>query len=178
MSKQEFFRYTLLFVSISVVLACSTPIATLTESVPSTVPVENTALATHEESVTSVKLTLVTGDDGTADNPVFELLDSSIRAVFTTTLDNPGDLQPNQTDVYEFSVPYPFCQIIAFQLTKPSTSGVDDSWLLTEYHIELDGREVSFQRQLEQSWGPISEQTEPLNANWSGIDIYLQECGH
>jgi hypothetical protein len=162
---------------ILVILACNTPIATPTESVPSAVPVENTALATHEEGETSVKLTLVTGEDGTADNPVFRLFDST-SFVFTTILDNPGDLQPNQTDIYEFSVPYSFCQIIGFDLAKPSSSGVDDSWLLSEYYLEMDGREVSFERLIEQSWGPILEQTQPINAFWSGTDIYLQECGH
>lgn len=177
MNKKRLFRYVLIFALIFVILACSTPVATLTESIPPTEPEENIPPATHTEGETSVTLTLVTGDDGTADNPVFELVDNSFITVFTTTLDNPNDLQLNQTDVYEFSVPYSFCQIIGFQLTKPSTSGVDDAWLLSEYYLELDGLQVSFERQLEQSWGPILESTVPFNVNWSGTEIYIQECG-
>jgi hypothetical protein len=134
------------------------------------------APAKPDENKTLVKLTLVTGSDGTADNPTFELVDNSGNSLFSITLNNPGDLQPNQTDVYEFTVPHPFCKLTGWWLIKPSNSGVDDSWLPTEIDIELDGKMVSFDR-LFSDLGPLTASS-PRSGNWSGSDIYKQQCGN
>ncbi len=43
------------------------------------------------------------------------------------TLDNSGDLQPFQTDVYVFPVNAAFCDMTSFRLTKPAGPGGDYS---------------------------------------------------
>jgi len=176
MNKRKFFHFMIILVFVSMVFACKIPSATPTENVTPAAPVESQTSASPGEGATSVKLTFVTGSDGTADNPVFELFSTTGSILFTTILDKPGDLQPNQTDVYEFSVPHPFCQITGYQLTKPASSGSDDAWLPTEIYIELDGKVVFFHR-LFSDLGAITEGS-PRSGNWSGIELYIQECGN
>ncbi len=170
MKKKKYLHWFCVFVLLSSILACAAPAAT-----PATkVAVTSESTITPKVSVTSVKLTLVTGSDGTADNPIFALYDSNGTMLFTTTLNNQSDLQPGQTDVYEFSVPYPFCQITGWQLTKPSTAEVDDPWLPTEIYIELNGIMVAFDR-LFGDFGLVTA-TSPRSGNWAGIEIYNQHC--
>jgi hypothetical protein len=194
MRKKKFSQFTVALVFIAVVLACSMPIAAPTESAPIAAPTESAPITAPTESApiaaptesaptaapgeneTLVKLTLVTGSDGTVDNPTFELFDKYGNSLFSITLDNPGDLQPNQTDVYQFSVPHSFCEITGWGLTKPSNSGFDDSWLPTEIYVELDGKIVFFDRLFSDLglWTASSQSS----GNWSGTDIYKQQCGN
>jgi hypothetical protein len=147
MSKSAFFQCLVIFVLISTILACNLPFGTPesngTAPTEFVTPESNGTVPT--ESVISLKLTLVTGSDGTA-------------------------------DVYEFSVPHPFCQIIGFQMSKPSSSGIDDPWLPTSITIELAGKIVYFDGTLS-DLGPVTASFAP-SGNWSGTDIYKQQCGN
>lgn len=128
-----------------------------------------------EETAILLRLTLVTGDDGTVDNPNFVLLDQDNNPIFTTALDQPDDLQPGQTVTYEYTVPNSFCQITGWILTKPSSADVDDPWLLAEINIEINGESVYLDRGLS-SWGTITEDSQ-LSGNWAGIELFQQRCG-
>lgn len=154
-------------------------IAIVACNLPSSLTANNiaTPTITTSQSVgeTSAKLTLVTGDDGTTDNPVFELFDKSGNVVFTVTLDQQADLQPNQTDVYEFIVPHPFCQMIAWQITKPSGTSIDDPWLPKSITLEMDGKMVWLDG-LFSDLGSITLSSQ-RGGNWSDIEIYKQQCG-
>ena len=174
MTRNKLSGFALTIVLTTFTFACSTFTSTTTSMpVDEATPTEGIPSAMLTTEATSVRLTLVTGDDGTADNPVFELYDPSFVPVFAITLDNPGDLQPGQTDVYEFSVPEPLCQIVAWQLTKPSGAGGDDAWVIAETYIALNGLQVFFVRS---PIGPVTADM-PAGGNWSGIDVYLQHCG-
>jgi hypothetical protein len=175
MNKARFIPWRITVISVSMALACNALSRPAIENATPAVSEEIEATAMPTGGVTSVRLTLVTGDDGTADNPVFELLDSSMTPIFTITLDNPGDLQSGQTDVYEFSVPHPFCQITTWQMTKPSSSAADDPWLPTEIYLELDGKMVFFYR-LFSDLGPITADS-PRDGNWSATDLFTEQCG-
>jgi hypothetical protein len=157
-------QWILPFVLIASLAACA-PVASE--------PADNPPAVAESESI-SVKLILDTGSDGTADNPVFGLFDASGSILFTTTLDNPGDLQPGQTDTYEFTVPYPFCQFIGWQLTKPSTGGIDDAWLSTRISIEIDGGTVWLDGAFN-DLGTITADSQ-RGGNWSGTEIYMGQC--
>jgi hypothetical protein len=139
-------------------------------------PVATLAVDLPLEGSAKVKLTLVTGEDGTNDNPIFGLSDTNMTPVFSIDLDKPGDLQPNQTDVYEFDIPYPYCRIIAWQLTKPASKSADDPWLLNEMYIEIDGVLVMFMRDLSSSFGLTTSASAPYSGNWSGVQAYTQIC--
>lgn len=171
MRTRKNFQWLCMLVLISGVLACTT----LSEGSANTATATAEIATTSIESTTFVKLTLITSNDGTADNPVFELFDNSGNILFATTLDKPGDLQPDQTDIYEFTVPHSFCQFIGWQLTKPQTSGMDDSWLPMSITIELDGQTVWLDG-LFADLGSITADSQ-RGGNWSGIDIYIQQCG-
>jgi len=138
-------------------------------------------LPTQDPNVTIVKLTLVTGDDGTANLPVFELFDNSGgdffgQVLFSTSLNQKGDLQPNQTAIYEFTVPSPFCKIAGWHLSKPANSGVDDPWLLKEIYIELNGEMVYFDRVFYDQ-GPMNAGEGERSGNWVRTNEYKQQCG-
>ena len=179
MNEKKYLLGVCAMVLLTTILACSVqtagpainPAATSESAI---MPTVSESTITPTVNVTTVKLTLVTGSDGTADNPIFELADINFVPLFTATLDNPGDLQPGQTDVYEFSVPFPFCQIAGWKLTKPSASNVDDPWLATEIYIEMNGIMVFFDRS-SSSLGLITASSE-RSGNWSGIEIFTQHC--
>jgi PLAT/LH2 domain len=135
---------------------------------------EESITKSEEAASTAVKITLMTGSDGTADNPIFGLFDNTGTTIFTTTLDNPGDLQPGQTDIYEFSAPYSFCEFIGWQLTKPATGGSDDGWQATSIRIELNG-ETTWLDGAFADLGTITAESQ-RGGNWSGIEAYTTEC--
>ncbi len=152
--------------------ACNFPLFT-NETQPSSN--EQAGNISTSQTMTSLKLTLVTGEDGTNDNPVLGLFDIQGNTLFTATLDSPGDLQPDQTDIYEFTVPITFCQAAGWSMNKPPTEGVDDPWILNEIYIEMDGVTVYFDRGVALSFDTISSESN-LSGNWAGIDVYIQQC--
>jgi hypothetical protein len=154
--------------------------STITRYSPST---GDTPVATDEPSVyTSVKLTLVTGDDGTIDNLVFKLhgegydMSDGGKELYSITLDQPGDLQAGQTDVYEFSVPFEFCELEGWSLIKPDASGPDDPWMPQERYIELNGQLISMDRDF--SYMGAMAAGDRRAGNWTGTAAYQENCGN
>ncbi len=175
--KIKFFLHTGMCLFLLILIpACNFPVPSTSAPMPAQ---ETTALLQESTSTekTSIllRLTLVTGDDGTVDIPHFVLSDQNNIPLFTIDLDQMGDLQPGQTVVYEFTVPASFCTATGWMLTKPPTAGVDDPWLLSELDIEIDGDLVYFDRGLS-SWGTITAESQ-LSGNWSSIELFQQRCG-
>lgn len=129
---------------------------------------------TEKSTETNVKLTLVTGNDGTEDNPKFELFDNTGTLIYSTILNNPSDFQPGKTDIYEFLVPKSFCNITGFKFTKPKESELDDTLILSEITIDIDGNVVYMDRSLS-TWGVITFESN-LTGNWADVSIYKQKC--
>lgn len=143
--------------------------------------VSPTETPTQDPNPTNVKLTLITGSDGTVDVPIFELLDNSGEEfsgeiLFTISLDHVGDFKPHTAAIYKFTVPYPLCKIAEWHLKKPATSGVNDTWLVKEIHIELNGVLVYFDKLFSQE-GPLNSDT-VHSGNWAETDFYKQECSN
>jgi len=95
---------------------------------------------------TLVRFTLVTGEDGTADDFRFELLDEFAgMTLYDTFLTR--DLAVNTTEVFEFVVSLDFCEFSSFRLTKlTGADNYDDHWFLAELFFEADGEMVFFDR--------------------------------
>ena len=152
------------------------------QNTPTSLP--PTTSPTQDPNITYVKLTLVTGDDGTVDIPIFELFDNSGemfsgKVLFSTPLNHKGDFQPNSTATYTFTVPYNFCKFVGWHLSKPATSGVDDSWLVKEIYIELNGEMVYFDRVFSDQGSMSTSSPLPVRSgNWAGTDDYKQQCSN
>ena len=124
---------------------------------------------------TLVELSVITGDNGTADNLDFEIGGSFPGAPFVQLLDQEGDLQPFQTDSYVFIVPMEFCEMTSFQLRKPALSAVDDDWTMTQFSLSIDGTDVFFDSDIG-VFNPVTAASYPPNGNWSGVAAYQDRC--
>jgi len=126
-------------------------------------------------ATTVVTLTLVTGNDGTEDDPVFELYGSFAGSPHRVVLNRSGTFRPNQTDTFQFTVPSEFCSITSYRLTKPAGKSGDDPWFLKEIYITLNGKLISFNRAVG-SFSPITSTSFPPNGNWTGTALYKELC--
>ncbi len=137
--------------------------------------------ATAQPPTATVRLVLVTGSDGTNNPLLVELFGpSDLQTPFwrVVVAEGPGDLQPGQTNVYEFSVPVSFCDIVQFHLRKPASVGLgDDPWDIREYEIWVDGVQVAFDRVVYQYFSPQTVTSWPVNGNWQGTAAYQSRCG-
>ena len=131
--------------------------------------------------VTSIRLTLVTGEDGTANYPLFELFDTSGgtfsgQVVFSTSLNQAGDLQPFSKVGYEFTVAAPFCKIAGWHLSKPAVPAPEDAWLLNEIFIELNDQMV-YRDTVFSDQGAMTAAKGVRSGNWVGTSAYKGQCG-
>lgn len=125
---------------------------------------------------TVVQVTLVTGINGTNDNLRLELNGTFPGAPFVQVLDNPGDLQPGDTDTYLFSVTMSFCEMTSFRLLKPATGAVDDDWQLEEIYISIDTAANLFFDRDASVFSPVTAISYPPNGTWNGTQAYQERC--
>ncbi len=137
--------------------------------------------ATAQPPTATVRLVLVTGSDGTNNPLLVELFGpSDLETPFWRVLvaEGPGDLQPGQTNSYEFTVPVGFCDIVQFNLRKPASVGLgDDPWDIREFEIWVDGVQVAFDRVVYEYFSPQTVTSWPVNVNWQGTAAYQSRCG-
>jgi hypothetical protein len=98
------------------------------------------------------------------------------KELYSITLDQPGDLQAGQTDIYEFSVPLEFCKLEGWSLVKPAVSGPDDPWMPKERYIELNGQLISMDRDF--SYMGAMAAGDRRSGNWTGTAAYQENCGN
>ena len=96
--------------------------------------------------------------------------------IFSTLLNQEGDLQPNSKVEYEFAVAAPLCKIAGWHLSKPADSGSEDAWLLNEIFIELNNQMVYFDTVFSDQ-GPMTAAKGVRSGNWVGTNVYKQQCG-
>lgn len=125
-------------------------------------------------SMTPVEVSFVTGANGTADNPFFYLTGDFSASPYRYFVNQPSDLQPNQTDTYEFLVPMDFCQMTGWTIDKPTTAGIDDDWLANEIDITVDGDQVFFDAVFSEV-GPIVSGSN-TGGTWDGTEAYQNRC--
>lgn len=129
----------------------------------------------------TVRLVVVTGSDGTNNPLLVELFGpSNLETPFwrVVVAEGPGDLQPGQTNSYEFTVPANFCDIVQFHLRKPASVGLgDDPWDIREFEIWVDGLQVAFDRVAYEYFSPQTVTSWPVNVNWQGTAGYQSRCG-
>ncbi|GEM_PF-3266489 len=129
----------------------------------------------------NVRLVVVTGSDGTNNPLLVELFgpsDLETPLWRVVVAEGPGDLQPGQTNSYEFTVPVGFCEIVQFHLRKPASVGLgDDPWDIREYEIWVDGVLVAFDRVVYEYFSPQTVTSWPVNGNWQGTAAYQSRCG-
>jgi len=90
-------------------------------------------------SGTTVVVTIVTGSDGTNDEPTLHLQDGFMgNTLVAFPLNQPNDLRAGQTNTYVFTVPYDFCTLRGFAIRKPGT----DSWFISSIDVSIDGQLV------------------------------------
>lgn len=97
----------------------------------------------------SVKVTFVTGSDGTIDPVVIRLRDRGWdgTTVFAFTIDEP--LLAGQRQTFETTAPIRYCDTSAFAMSKMTgIDGVDDFWLLEDIYLSIDGVVVYWNRPL------------------------------
>lgn len=123
---------------------------------------------------TPVEVTFVTGANGTADNPFFNIEGDFSASPYRYYVNQPSDLQPNQTDTYEYLVPMAFCQMTGWKLDKPPTAGIDDDWLANEIDITIDGDLVYFDTVFYEV-GPIVSGSN-IGGTWDGTAAYQNRC--
>lgn len=124
--------------------------------------------------MTPVSVTFVTGANGTADNPFFNIEGDFSASPYRHYLNQTGDLQPNQSDIYQYLVPMDFCQMTGWKLDKPTTAGIDDDWLANEIDISIDSTLVFFDAVFHEV-GPITSSSQ-LGGTWDGTDAYQSRC--
>lgn len=124
--------------------------------------------------MTSVELILTTGSDGTLDTPYFLLEGPFSASPYWYALDQPGDLQPNQTDAYLFQVPMDFCQMTGWRIVKGAGSTGDDPWLVTQMELFIDGTQVFYDSAFA-DLGPITASSHQAGT-WDGTAAYQQRC--
>ena len=117
--------------------------------------------------LSSVRITLATGADGTNDDLLFELLDvlggeTLFEAVLT------GDLGPNSSEFLDLMIPLKFCEFSSFRLTKITGSdGVADHLALDDLSVEVDGVTVFTDR---------TAKSLPYHGGYSGTAKYKARC--
>jgi hypothetical protein len=154
------------------------PTSTITPSAIPTVTliITPTTPPSRSSTMTTVRLQVVTGNDGTNDKPIFELYGTSGK-VFEYVMDtHPNSLQPNQTDEYIFSIPLDICDVTGYTLKKPAGNSGDDAWDIREIYIYINDTSVFFDRAVS-SFSPLTSTSYPPNGNWSGTTDYVQKCG-
>ncbi|MFN8452120.1 MAG: SH3 domain-containing protein [Anaerolineae bacterium] len=124
--------------------------------------------------MTPVNLSFITGANGTADNPFFDIEGDFSASPYRYTVNQPGDLQPGQIDTYEYLVPMDFCQMTGWALDKPATAGIDDDWLPNEIDISVDSTLVYFDAVFHEV-GPITADSN-VSGTWDGTDAYHSRC--
>jgi pimeloyl-ACP methyl ester carboxylesterase len=122
--------------------------------------------------VTEVELKIVTGADGTED-PITVRVGNAEGQWFTQTFDRAGDLRPNATDIYRFSVPASFCQLTGFTISKPSRLP-DDSWCMKELFLTIAGTGVYFDRVASDHCPYSGDRT--YGGGWDGTAEYQRRC--
>ena len=117
--------------------------------------------------LSSVRITLATGADGTNDDLLFELLDvprgeTLFEAVLT------GDLGPNSSEFFDLMIPLEFCEFSSFRLTEITGSGrVADHLALDDLSVAVDGVTVYFDR---------TARSLPYHGGYSGTAKYKARC--
>ena len=117
--------------------------------------------------LSSVRITLATGADGTNDDLLFELLDvlegeTLFEAVLT------GGLGPNSSEFFDLMIPLEFCEFSSFRLTKITGSGrVADHLALDDLSVAVDGVTVYFDR---------TARSLPYHGGYSGTAKYKARC--
>lgn len=127
-----------------------------------------------QDTTTEAELTLVTGNDGTADTLTLTLtgVDSAGQPIeIAQTLDQPDDLQPDATDTYTFTVSAAFCDLTGFELTL---SG-QDVWTPESIRLTLNGVTV-FNDEEASVFAPVTADSYPPNGRWQRTAAYLSEC--
>jgi TIR domain-containing protein len=130
----------------------------------------------YPPNAANIVLRVVTGFDGTNDQPVLKLYGDT-GEVFQFVMDtDPSALQPNQTDEYSFRIPGTFCDVRGFEITKPAGDSGEDAWDLREVYVFVDDILVFGDLSVAETFGPITATSFPPNGNWEETEPYLQQC--
>lgn len=125
-------------------------------------------------ATTPVSLNLVTGADGTVDNPVFYLEGDFSASPYAYYLNQPGDLAAGLSNTYNFDVPMDFCAMTGWKIAKGATGAVDDVWQPNQISITVDGSAVFYDGVFYEV-GPISSASH-VGGTWDGTAAYQNRC--
>ncbi len=118
----------------------------------------------------SVVVTLITSENGTNDNLQLELSGTFPGDPLVLVLDQPGDLQPTQVNIYNFIVPHTYCEMFQFKL---SLLGSDD-WLGQQVSVQIDGAQVYYDGAFFQ--GGMLGVGSWRSGTWDGTAAYRDHC--